>query len=187
MKKALIVYFSTSGNTEKVANSIRQGLEEGGVQVVVKKPHEAGDVDYFDYDLVCIGSPSVEWQPAKPILDFLGKKMMESRKKGRSLLSAPKVPGKHALTFITYSGPHTGLAEAEPAGRCISQFFEHLGFEVFEWYILSEFHLTPAILELDPYLEGVNTRGRMGDIRDKPRAEDLAKIKEDARLLAGKI
>ncbi len=187
MRKALIVYFSTSGNTEKVAYAIRQGLEEGGMQVEVKKPHEAGDVDYFDYDLVCIGSPSVEWQPAKSILDFLGKKMMESRRKGRSRLSAPRVPGKYALTFITYSGPHTGLAEAEPAGRCISQFFEHIGLEVVEWYILCEFHLTPAILEVNPYLEGVNTGGRMGDIRGKPSAEDLAKIREDARLLAGKI
>jgi len=185
MKKALIVYFSPTGNTEKVAHAIQQGLEDGGVQVTVKKPQEAGGLDYFDYDLVCIGSPSMEWQPARPIFDYLRSNMAEYRKQGKVKLSTPKVPGKHALTFITYSGPHTGMAEAEPAGKCISQFFEHLGFNVLEWYILSEFHLDA--LALAPWMEGVNTNGRMGDIKGKPNAEDLLKVRKDARLLAGKI
>jgi hypothetical protein len=77
------------------------------------------------------------------------------------------------------------MREAEPAGRCISQFFEHLGFDVLEWYILSEFHL--AHPELVPWIDGVNVSGRMGDIRGKPNAEDLLKVRKDARILAGKI
>ena len=34
-----------TGNTEKVAQSIRLGLEEAGVQVTVKKPQAAENVD----------------------------------------------------------------------------------------------------------------------------------------------
>lgn len=91
MKKTLIVYFSQTGNTEKVAHAIQQGLEDGGVQVTLKKPQEAGGLDYFDYDLVCVGSPSMEWQPAKPIIDLLRKNMAEYRKQGRIKLSSPRV------------------------------------------------------------------------------------------------
>jgi len=54
----------------------------------------------------------------------------ESRKKSR--LVPPNVPGKNTLIFSTYSGPHTGLNEATPVGKYVGQFFEHLGFTVFD-------------------------------------------------------
>jgi hypothetical protein len=57
------------------------------------------------------------------------------------------------------------------------QFFEHIGFTVLdEWYVLSEFHGS---------LEN-STQGRMGDIRGKPKEEDLRKIREEAERLAKK-
>jgi flavorubredoxin len=182
MKTALIIYYSSTGNTEKAAQAIRIGFEEAGVQVTMKKPQEAADLDYFNYDLVCIGSPSIEWHPAKPICDLLKKNLAAHRKEGKIKLGAPKVPGKNALIFITYSGPHTGLGEAVPAGKYIGQFFEHLGFNIVgELYILSQFNVCL------PGMENVNIKGRMGDIRGKPNAEDLQKIKQDAKALASKI
>jgi hypothetical protein len=84
------------------------------------------------------------------------------------------VPGKNTLIFVTYSGPHTGLAEATPVGKDIGQYFEHLGFSILdEWYVLSEFH---GSLEH-------STLGRMGDIRGKPTAKELAVIEDDAKRL----
>jgi flavodoxin len=65
MKNALIIYPSSTGNTEKMAQVIKLGLEEAGIQVTVNNPELAGDVDYFKYDLVCIGSPSIRWHPTK--------------------------------------------------------------------------------------------------------------------------
>jgi flavorubredoxin len=178
VKKAVIIYWSQSGNTEKVAQAIRLGLEEAGVQVTSKKPEAAANVDYFEYDLVCVGSPAVQWHPAKPIDDFLKSKLAAHRRDGKIKPSAPKIKGKCALIFCTYSGPHTGLDEATPAGKYMRQFFEHLGLTVLgEWYILSEYHGS---------VEN-STLGRMGDIRGKPTAADLLKIKEDAKLLASKL
>jgi len=178
MKTALILYFSSTGNTEKVAQAIQLGLEEGGVNVIMTKPREAADLDYFDFDLVCVGSPSIQWHPSKPIDDFLKAKMDTYRKQGRIKPSAPKVAGKNALIFVTYSGPHTGIDEAIPAGKYMAQFFSHIGFTVLdEWYILSEFHGN---------LEN-STKGKMGDLRGKPTAEDLKKIVQDAKELAAKI
>jgi len=144
----------------------------------VKKPNEAKDVDYFDYDLVCVGSPSIQWHPAKPIDDFLRLKLDAYRKQGKISPSAPKVAGKYALVFVTYSGPHTGLDEAAPTGKYMRQFFEHVGFTVLdELYVLSE------------YIGSVenSTLGRMGDIRGKPTKEDLQKITEGASRLAKKL
>jgi flavodoxin len=58
MKTALMIYWSKTGNTEKVAYAIKEGLEETGVQVTMKRTEEAEDIDYFDFDLVCVGAPS---------------------------------------------------------------------------------------------------------------------------------
>jgi len=177
MKTALIIYWSKTGNTEKVANAIKQGLEEVKIQVAVKKPEEAEALDYFDYDLVCVGAPSYSWHLPEPMTNFLKKKFAEYRQKGKIKPSAPKIPGKNALVFVTYSGPHTGIDEAIPVGKDIRQFFEHIGFNIIdEWYVLSEFHGS---------LEN-STIGRLGDIRGKPTAEQLQVIKDDSTRI-GKI
>ena len=178
MKKAVIIYWTNTGNTERVAYAIKEGLEDAGAEVSIMKTGDAGDVDYLDYDLVCIGFPSYEWHPPKPMTDLLKSKLVKHRKEGMVKLGAPKVPGKYALIFCTYSGPHTGIDEASPAGKYVGQFFEHIGFTVLdEWYILSEFH---------GWEEG-STKGRMGDIMGKPTEDDLNKIMADSKSLAGRL
>jgi flavodoxin len=175
LKTALIVYFSSSGNTQKVAYAIKDGLEMGGLIVELKKPQEATENDFYGYDLVCVGSPSIEWQPAKSIADLLKSKLNLYRSQGKIKPCAPKVAGKSALVFCTYSGPHTGIDEATPAGKTMRQYFEHFGFNVIgEWYIISEFHGR----------EDMSTLGKLGDIRGKPTVDELEKIKKDAQQIA---
>jgi flavodoxin len=172
------LYWSNTGNTEKVAVAIRDGLEDAGANVSVMKTTEANNIDYFDYDLVCVGAPSIQWHPPKQVTEFLLKKFDEYRKQNKIKTGAPKVSGKNALVFCTYSGPHTGLNEATPVGKYIGQFFEHIGFTVLdEWYVLSEFIGS----------EERSTKGRMGDIRGKPTKEELEKIRLDAKNLASKL
>lgn len=172
---AIVIYWSATGNTEKVAYSIRDGLQEGGLAVSIRKVGEARDVDFFAYDLVCVGCPSYSWHPPEPVDDFLKNKFAEYRGQGKIKVGSPKIPGRNVLVFCTYSGPHTGLDEATPVGKYIGQFFAHLGFTVIdEWYVLSEFHDSPEN----------STLGRMGDIRGRPTEEDLKEIRDDARALA---
>ncbi len=91
------------------------------------------------------------------------------------MVPALKIPGKYALVFVTFSGPHVGIDEALPAGKYLVQEFEHLGFDVKgEWYIVGEFH---------GWKTG-STRGKMGDIRGRPNTEDLARIEKKAARLA---
>jgi hypothetical protein len=178
VKTAIVLYWSHSGNTEKVAFSIKAGLEAAGVVVTCKRVEDAADVDYFEYDLVCLGFPSYSWHPPKPVDELLQANFARYRKERKVLPSAPTIPGKNALIFCTYSGPHTGIREAIPAGKYAGQFFEHIGFTVVdEWYVLAEFHGS----------EEFSTVGRMGDIKGLPSEHDLKRIEGQARLLVSRL
>lgn len=176
--KALIIYWSGTGNTEKVANVIQRSLEQEKVKTTLSKIKEAAEEDLYGYDLVFLGSPSFMWAPPQPVQRFVKAKMKHYREQGNIKLCAPKVPGKTAVVFCTYSGPHTGVNEAIPAGKWAGQFFEHLGFEVAgEWYIVGEFHGR----------EDYSTRGKLGDIRGRPNEQDLAQVESDVCQLIRSI
>jgi hypothetical protein len=59
----------------------------------------ADNIDYFDYDLVCIGSPSIQWHPPKEVTEFLLKKFNDYKKQEKIKTCSPKINGKNALIF----------------------------------------------------------------------------------------
>ena len=175
MNNALIMYFSKTGNTEKVALAIKKGLEKAGMNATIMKVTEALDVDFYDYDLVCFGSPVLHSLPPPPVFKFIKMNEKKYRNTKDVHLGSPKIPNKNALVFCTYSGPHCGINEALPAGKYIRQFFEHIGFEIKgEWYEIGEFH----------GWEAGSIRGRLGDIRGRPNADDLALVELKSTQLA---
>jgi flavodoxin len=176
--KVLIYYWSATGNTEKVAFSIQKALEREGVTPVMKKITKAGIDDLYNYDLVFMGSPSYMWAPPEPVREIIQAIMDFQRKRGDIKPCAPKIPGKKAVTFVTYSGPHTGIDEAIPVGKYLGQFFAHLGFEVVaEWYVVGEFHKS---------IEN-STKGVLGDIRGRPNERDLAEVENNVAALIKSI
>ncbi|WP_366923474.1 flavodoxin domain-containing protein [Metallumcola ferriviriculae] len=171
MFRAAVIYWSNTGNTQKVAQKVAEGLKEGDASVDIIDVKKTVDIDFFDYDLICIGTPSYHWHPPKPMNDFLKTAFKKYQKEGKVKLGSPKIGGKNALIFCTYSGPHTGKNEAEPVGKYVGQFLEHIGFNLLdEWYILSEFHGS----------EENSTKGRMGDIRGLPDEKKLNEIRVKA-------
>lgn len=175
MNNALIVYHSNTGNTEKVALAIQQGLKRAGMDVTVKKVQDAVKEDLFNYDLVCFGSSVLHALPPPPVFKFIRKNDRRYRKDGEVEISAPKIVNKSAVIFVTYSGPHCGVNEALPVGKYIRQFFEHLGFDIKgEWYEVGEFH----------DWEAGSIKGRLGDIRGRPNADDLALVELKSSQLA---
>jgi len=172
--KALIVYWSGTGNTEKVAQAIKCGLEKASFCVTMKRSGEALNEDLFEYDLVCLGAPTHQWLPAKQIREFVNVKLKEAFKRGYVKPNMSPVSGRNALIFVTYSGPHTGKNEAIPAVKWLGQFFEHIGFNMIaEWYVVAEYH--GRLVE--------STEGSLGDIRGKPTQEELARIEEKTTKL----
>ena len=91
---AIIMYWSKTGNTKKVAGAVQEGLKAADVNVTLKRIEQADDVDIYGYDLVCLGFPSYQWRPPKPMDTFLNKKFAQYRSQGRVKVGAPEVPGK---------------------------------------------------------------------------------------------
>ena len=176
--RAAVVYWSKTGNTGKAARAIRDGLEAGGGDVELWKVEDAGEIDYFDYDLICIGFPAYHWSPPQAVVQFLEQKHRSYARQGRVHIGAPLIANTNVLILCTYSGPHTGIREAIPAGKYAGQFFEHLGIPVLdEWYVVGEYHGN----------EEASTRGCLGDIRGRPNEEDLRQLREKAASLVRRL
>ncbi len=172
--KALIVYFSATGNTTKVADTIGEALNEKKVKVKMLKVQDAAGEELYDYDLIFLGTPSYSFLPAQPVMNFIKDKMKLHKERGDIKPCAPVIPGKYAVVFCTYSGPHTGIDEAIPVGKYMGQFFAHIGYEVAaEWYVIGEFHGN----------EENSMMGRLGNIKGLPDRQDLLKVKNDVYSL----
>lgn len=175
--RALVVYYSPGGNTKKVAEAIARGLQGSGTVVDLLPLDAAEDKGFLEYDLVCLGSPSYSFAVPDRVLRHTKARLREASRHGLVHLGAPVFPGKWAVAFVTYSGPHTGIDEATPAGDHLAQMFRHLGFQLRGiWYTVGEFHADRA-----PEL---NLYGFLGDIRGRPDEHDLGVIERNAAGLA---
>jgi len=67
MAKILISYFSSTGNTKKMAELIASGAEKGGGEVAVKSIAETSAAELLDYDAIIIGSPTYYGAPAAEV------------------------------------------------------------------------------------------------------------------------
>jgi flavorubredoxin len=164
--KALVLFWTKNGNTEKVARCIHDTLKQAGMDVEIARIGKETEVEYLDYNLIFLGAPVYENLSPKPVLSFLRK---NRRRDGVELLaSAPEEPGVAAVPFCTYGGGHTGYNEAEPMLKHIGQYFEHEGIRVVD-------HIA-AVGVFPEADESYNTEGRFGDIRQRPDEHDLAEV-----------
>jgi flavodoxin len=70
MKKALVIYDSTYGNTEKIAQAIAGVLASEAI-VETKRVGEVSPEALGSSDLLVIGSPTQGFRPTKTVMDFL--------------------------------------------------------------------------------------------------------------------
>ena len=59
MAKVLVVYVSTTGNTEKMANAIVEGAKGAGADVTLKTVSDASVAELAGYDVIAFGSPAM--------------------------------------------------------------------------------------------------------------------------------
>ena len=114
--KALVVYYSMYGNTEKIAKALASGLESGGVDVDVIKVDAVSFDGFGGVDLLCVGSPVHAWSVSKPVKEFLER-----------LNNVKGLTGKKAFSFDTKlsSGRLAGSA-----GGKIERKLEELGLAI---------------------------------------------------------
>ena len=85
--KVLIIYFSQSGNTRKIAHSIADGAREAADQVTVLSIKKVTYEMLDEYDLIGLGSPI--WKADPPNIR-------------RFYSNAPDQKGKHIFSFATH-------------------------------------------------------------------------------------
>ena len=177
--KVLNLWYSQTGNTAKVASAIAEAAVAAGHEVdavdVAGEPDRA--IDLLAYDIAFAGSGVYAFLAGKPVMEYLGRLLGEQRRAGEVKPKAPRRPGKRAVVYCTYGGPHTGVNEAVPAVKWLGQIFDHLGIEVVaEWYVVGEFHGSAAEMSV---------KGRLGDIRGRPNEADLRAIAEQVKGILG--
>ncbi|MFC1991807.1 flavodoxin domain-containing protein [Chloroflexota bacterium] len=141
MIKVLIAYFSLSGNTEKMAGYVAEGVRFSGKQVTLKKISEIKSAeDLSGYDGYIFGSPTYHLDIAEPVKTFLflGKKA--------------NLEGKLAGAFGSYT--HTGDAP----GIILNTMEYVFKMESFE---LGPFHLKDAVLETPEGMQACQDYGKV--------------------------
>ena len=170
--KILNLYFSSTGNTEKVANRIMATVEKLGHEIDTIKIEGGRDIDLLSYDFIFVGSGVYQWLPGKPLQDFIEARRSYYAAVGEIKLASPRRAHKKVVVYCTYGGAHTGVNEAVPAVKYMGQLFDHLGFEIVgEWYLVGEF---PA----QGRMKDFSTLGRLGNIKGRPNQADLEDVAE---------
>jgi NAD(P)H dehydrogenase (quinone) len=89
MKKVLIIYFSQSGNTKKMAEAVAEGVKKEEMEVEVKNVADVKADDLLKFDGIIIGSPTYYGTMAAQI-----KKLLDETVKFHG-----KLDGKFAAAF----------------------------------------------------------------------------------------
>jgi len=91
MARVGIIYWSGTGNTERMASLIKQGIEAAGAEAVCKEAAHASPDELSGYDVVALGSPS------------MGDETVEESEMAPFVASAiPALKGKRAALFGSY-------------------------------------------------------------------------------------
>jgi len=81
MPKVLVVYLSHTGNTEKMANSVAEGVKEAGVGVVVKRAELVKIDDLVAADAIAFGSATSWGYMGGRLKDVFENMLIQSRDK----------------------------------------------------------------------------------------------------------
>jgi flavodoxin len=73
MKKAIVVYYSKFGNTEKIARALAEGMKNGGFSVDCLSIDQVDPAKLVDYDVLALGAPTHAFRISVPMKDFLKK------------------------------------------------------------------------------------------------------------------
>lgn len=123
MAKALVIYYSQTGNTKKMAECVVEGIREEGLEVVMKKVKDVGVSELLKYDAVVIGSPTYYGTMAAQI-----KKLLDDSvefhgeldgKIGAAFASSANVGGGNETTILDILNAmliHGMIIQGDPQG-----------------------------------------------------------------------
>ena len=100
MPKGLVVYDSKTGNTEKMAMAISQGMEKGGLEVRTKRAEDTSLDELIDADAIVFGTPTYYATISNNMKALIDK----------TVDIYPKLQDKVGAAFTSYEGVGAELA-----------------------------------------------------------------------------
>lgn len=123
MPKALVCYYSRTGNTEKMAEKIAEVLEKEGLKVNTKKVEDTDVEELLDYECLVLGSPTYYGSMAWPLKKLLDESVKFHRKLqgkvGGAFSSSANVGGGNETTILDILNAlliHGMVVQGEPIG-----------------------------------------------------------------------
>ena len=123
MEKVLVIYYSQSGNTKKMAESVAEGIKKEGLEAAIKEVKDVDADELLKYEAIVIGSPTYYGTMAaeiKKLLDesvkFHGK--LEG-KVGAAFASSANVGGGNETTILDILNAmfiHGMIIQGDPQG-----------------------------------------------------------------------
>ena len=118
----LILYYTRSGNTERMARAIAEGSEAAGVQTAVKRVEECELPDLVQADGLALGSPTyfsnVAWQVKKLIdesIELYSRKELKDKVAGLFTSSGTERDARDCLKMMEIAmGFHHEMSLVEP-------------------------------------------------------------------------
>lgn len=123
MPKALIIYYSRTGNTRKMAHYILEGLQKEGLKADLKEVKEVRPDDLLKYDGILIGSPTYYGTMAAPIKQLLDDSVKLhgklDGKLGAAFSSSANIAGGNETTILDILNAmliHGMIVQGDPLG-----------------------------------------------------------------------
>ncbi len=122
MPKVLVVYYSRTGNTERMANIIAEAIKEENIDVECKRVDECDPKDLLEVDGVVIGSPTYYGIMAAEIKKFIDESVKYHGKldgKVGAAFSSAAITG-HETTILSILEAllvHGMIIQGDPGGQ----------------------------------------------------------------------
>jgi len=121
--RILVVYYSQTGNTKKMAELIEKGVKGEGVDVQAKNAEEAKVKDLLEADCIIMGSPvyygTMAWQLKKLLDDSVSKHGSLDGKIGGAFSSSANIGGGNETTITDILNAmliHGMIIQGDPKG-----------------------------------------------------------------------
>jgi len=104
MAKAIVIYYSRSGNTKEMAEIIARAMNESDLPTKCKSVSEVKADDVFGYDAIVVGSPTYYGHMAGPIKTLFDELVTRhgqlDGKVGAAFSSAANIGGGNETTIM---------------------------------------------------------------------------------------
>jgi len=123
MGKVLVIYYSSSGNTKKMAEKISDTIKKESLQVDLRKVEDVNSGDLVKYDAIIMGSPTyygtMAWQVKKLLDESVSLHGSLKGKVGGAFSSAANIGGGNETTITDILNAlivHGMIIQGEPMG-----------------------------------------------------------------------